>query len=340
MTPGRHDRSGPQLSVVISTLGNYATLKRVLDGYSRQDTPPASFEVLVVMDAADPEPGAVERAIGDRRFPARRITGASPGLSANRNAGWRAAAAPLVLFTDNDTIPVPALVAEHLAWHRRHPGATTGVLGRVRWAPELDVSTFMRWLDLGMQGFADIKEIDAGWGRFVGANASVKRSFIERVGDFDQDRFPYGYEDTDWACRASKLGFALMYNRRAVVDHLRPMTLEFWKKRARRIAAAEYVFTGLHPELPPWFHGIFTDAASRPPARGRGTALAPYVPRWVPWLGTKVWASVDLTYKQALAPHFLAAWNEAEAGGRRSAQLDLSEFDPASSLGSSPGGPK
>lgn len=340
MSPGQDDRRRPRLTVVISTLGNYATLERVLDGYAQQEATPDSFEVIVVMDAADPEPGLVEGAIGNRHFPVRRITGLVPGLSANRNAGWRAADTPLVMFTDNDTIPVPHLVTEHLDWHRRYPEETTGVLGRVRWAPELEVSVFMRWLDMGMQGFADIKEIDAGWGRFVGANASVKRSFIEQVGDFDQEHFPYGYEDTDWACRASKLGFRLMYNRDALVDHLRPMTLEFWKKRARRVAAAEYVFTGLHPELPPWFNGIFVDAASRPKARGRGTALAPYVPAWVPWLGPKVWAGVDLFYKQALAPHFLAAWDEAKSGERRSAQLDLSEFDSESSLGSRPGGPK
>jgi hypothetical protein len=211
----------------------------------------------------------------------------------------------------------------------------------VRWSREIEITTFMRWLDMGTQfDFANIKQVDAGWGRFVGANVSVKRSFIERVGDFDQEHFPYGYEDTDWACRASKLGFRLMYNRRAVVDHLRPMTLEFWKKRARRVAAAEYVFTTLHPELPPWFHGIFTGVSSLPPSRGRGIALAPHVPRWVPWLGPRVWASVDLTYKQALAPHFLSAWDEAVAAGRRSAQLDLSEFAPGNSSDSSPGGPK
>ncbi len=331
----------PRLSIVISTLGNYPTLARVLDGYSAQSVPQGSFEVVVVTDAADPQPDAVERAIGTRRFRVRRITGPVPGLSANRNAGWRAAAAPLVMFTDNDTIPVPPLVSEHLEWHRRFPEEETGVLGRVRWAPELEVTTFMRWLDMGTQfDFASIKGVDAGWGRFVGANVSLKRSFVARVGDFDQEHLPYGYEDTDWAYRASKLGFRLVYNRRALVDHLRPMTLGFWKNRARRVAAAEYAFSRLHPELPSWFHRIFSAASTMPPARGRGIRLAPYVPRGVPWLGPRVWASVDIAYKQALAPHFLAAWDEAAAGGEGRAHPDLSEFASARSLGSSPGGPK
>jgi GT2 family glycosyltransferase len=317
----------PRLSVVISTLGNYPTLERVLDGYARQDAPAGSFEVVVVVDAADPEPESVVRAIGERPYPVRRLAGPEPGLSANRNAGRRAARAPLVLFTDNDTIPVPRLVSEHLRWHERHPQEEVGVLGHVRWAPELEVTTFMRWLDMGIQfSYANLRGVHVGWGPFAGANASLKRSFIARVGDFDQEHFPYGYEDTDWAYRASMHGFRLVYNRRAVVDHLRPMTLEFWKKRARRVAFAERTFTELHPEVPPWFHRLFSDAAAAPPASGRGMRLARYVPQRMPWLGPRVWGSVDLVYKQALAPHFLAAWEEAGRRERGPAQPDLSEF--------------
>lgn len=338
MPPGATE---PELSVVISTFGNYDVLERVLDGYSCQDATPGSFEVVVVADAADPDLDAVERAIGERPYPVRRISGTMPGLSANRDAGWRAARSPLVLFTDNDTIPVRRLVSEHLRWHARHDGEEMGVLGHVRWARELDVTTFMRWLDTGIQfNFANLEPGEVPWGAFAGANVSLKRAFVERVGDFDQEHFPYGYEDTDWAYRASKLGMRLFYNRRAVVDHLRPMTLEFWKKRARRVAAAEYQFTQLHPELTPWFHRVFTDVKEMPPARGRAIKVARFVPRRTPWIGPRVWKMVDIAYKQAVAPHFLAAWDEAAAGGQASAAPDLSEFDSANSGGSRPGGPK
>jgi GT2 family glycosyltransferase len=320
-------RSPVRLSVVLSTLGNYETLRRVLDGYDRQTAGADSFEVVVAMDAADPDPGAVRAAIGTRRYHVNLIQGARPGLSENRNAGYRAAAAPIVLFTDNDTIPVRRLVAEHVSWHEQHPDDATGVLGRVRWANELRVTTFMRWLDTGIQfDFANIKGTEAGWGRFAGANVSLKRAFIVRVGDFDQEHFPYGYEDTDWAYRASKLGFRLLYNRDAVVDHLRPMTLEFWQKRARRVAASERTYTALHPETEPWFYTRFKAANAAPRARGRGIRLAPFIPRWVPWLGPRVWGSVHMYYMQALAPSFLEAWEEADHIGARPAGPDLSEF--------------
>ena len=331
----------PRLSVVISTLGNYDLLGRVLDGYGRQDAPVGSFEVIVALDAADPEPDTVARMIEVRGYPTQLVRGATPGLSANRNAGIRAARAPLVLFTDNDTIPVRRLVAEHLAWHDRFPAEETGVLGRVRWARELKVTPFMRWLDAGVQfDFANITGLEAGWGRFVGANTSVKRSFALTVGDFDQEHFPYGYEDTDWAYRARRLGFRLVYDRRAVVDHLRPMTVEFWQKRARRVAFAEYTFSRLYPEIAPWFHGIFAATVMEPRRRGRAVALARFVPRATPWVGDRLWEAVDHTFRQALAPHFLAAWEEAEREGPRSAQPDLSEFAPDSSTGRHSGGPK
>ena len=77
-------------------------------------------------DAADPDPDAVKRAIGQRPYAARVLTGTVPGASANRNTGWRAARSSLVLFTDNDTIPVPGFLGEHLRWHRQRAGARGG----------------------------------------------------------------------------------------------------------------------------------------------------------------------------------------------------------------------
>jgi len=319
---------GPRLTVVLSTIGMHETLRRVLDGYDRQDLGPEAFELVLAVDAAEPDLGAVERAVGDRSYPVRWARGARPGLSANRNAGRRTAQAPLVLFTDNDTVPLPNLVSEHLAWHERHPGEAVAVLGLVRWAPELEVTTFMRWLDRGIQfDYPSIQGIEAGWGRFYGANISVKRAFAERVGEFDEEHLPYGYEDLDWAYRASRLGLRVVFNAGAIVDHHREMTLAFWKRRAARIAVAEREFTRLHPELEPWFQRLFTAAAQEPPASGRGLRLARWVPPWIPLLGPRVWHSVDLSYRQELAPHFLAAWESARNDGP-----DLSERDAESGI--------
>lgn len=316
-----------ELSVVIPTRGSHDTLRRVLDGLSCQRAPHDRYEVIVAVDAAEEEPAMVKAAISRRDYAVRQVQAQRPGASANRNAGLRAAAAPLVLFIDNDTIPTPDLVGEHLRWHHGNPDDSVGVLGRVRWASDVKVTPFMRWLDSGIQfDYGNMREGDVGWGRFYSANVSLKRCFVERVGPFDEVNFPYGYEDTDWAYRASKQGFRLLYNPRAVVDHLRTMTLEFWKQRVRRVAASEYRFCRTHPELRPWFYERFTAAVQAPPARGRGLWLAPYVSPRVPWLGPKVWRSVHSKYMQELAPHFLEAWEQAASSGGPAARPDLAEW--------------
>jgi GT2 family glycosyltransferase len=333
-----------ELSVVVSTFGNYDGLARVLDGYERQDVPEGTFEVLVVVDRAEPDPGAADAATGHRPYPLRRLTGAIPGLSANRNAGWRAAKAPLVLFADNDTIPSPRLVAEHLEWHRRNPEPEIAILGHVRWSPEVNVNSFMHWLDHGMQfDFPNIEGTEAGWGRFYGANVSVKRAFAERVGGFDEQRLPYLYDDLDFAYRAYKLGLRVLYNREAVVDHLREVDLEFWQQRMDRAAMAEREFVDKHPEVEPYFFRMYSHAASLKPAKGRGRHLIRFVPRSTPLIGERVWLSADLYYRQQLARRFLAAW---EARRRESAPEEgravapyLLERAAVSSSGSEPGGP-
>jgi glycosyltransferase involved in cell wall biosynthesis len=307
--------SRPELSVVVPTLGNVESLGRVLDGFDRQDAAPGAFEVIVVVDAADQDPGAVDQVIGRRPYPVRRLTGGIPGASANRNQGWRDARAPVVLFTDDDTVPVRSLVSEHMEWHGRFPAEETAVLGHVRWARGLRVTPFMKWLERGIQfDYHSISGTEGSWAQLYSSNSSLKCTFLARVGGYDEDRFPYGYEDLDLGIRARDHGLRVLYNRRAIVDHVRPMTIELWQARAPRLAVAERRFCELHPEVAPWFWHMFSEAAAEAPLRGRAARIAGLVPPGTPVLGERVWRLADLYWRQQIAPHFLAAWeSSAEA---------------------------
>jgi GT2 family glycosyltransferase len=302
------------VSVVIPSFGNHDGLGAVLDGLADQDSGPV-HEVIVVVDRDDPDPEAATEVIATRSLPVRQLQGPRAGASANRNAGWRAASAPLVLFIDNDTVPTPSLAREHLEWHRRTPDEMLAVLGHVRWARSVRVSPFMRWLDQGIQfDYPSIRGIDAGWGRFYSANISVTRTMLERLGGFDEERFPYGYEDVDLAYRAREHGLRVFYNRDAVVEHLREYDLEFFRRRVGRIAASEREFVRAHPEVPPFYFNLFSHAASQRPGSGRGRHLTRWLPRATPLLGERAWSSADLYFAQALAPEFLSAWESAGSG--------------------------
>jgi len=305
----------PELSIVIPTLGRHGTLARVLERLERQTTS-GEFEVLVVVDEQETDLAAADAAVAGRPYPVRKLVRPSPGASAARNTGWREARAPLVLFLDDDVMPERQLVAEHLAWHARHPGREIGVLGLVRWADELRVTPFMRWLERGIHfDFENIEGEEAGWGRFYTANVSVKRELLDMVGGFDEERLPFGYEDLDLAYRMHARGFRLLFNRSARGEHVREMTLESVRARMPMMASSERAFCAKHHEIQPYFLNMFRDAASRPPAPHRLARLARVVPPGAPLIGRRVWASADARFKEALAPDFMRAWEESRPRG-------------------------
>lgn len=303
----------PKLSVVIPSYGRHRLLDRVMKRLEMQvDAPP--FEVIVVADANEDAFESVAEAVDRSEMETRVLQADRAGASAARNRGWRLSRAPVVLFIGDDTLPERRLLAEHFKWHSRHSEEHVAILGRVRWADEIPVTPFMRWLDEGIQfDYGLMNDIEAGWGRFYTSNASVKRSLIERIDGFDEVRLPFGYEDLDLSYRLRPFGFRLLYNRAAVVEHVHPMTVEQWKERAARIAGAERQFVQLHPDVPPYFYNLFSTADRAPRARGRSARMVSLVPRSTPVLGKLVWGSADAVWRQALAEPFMAAWERAQS---------------------------
>ena len=299
------------LAIVIPTLGRPTTLRRVLDLLARQGTEAGALEIVVAADAREGDLGPLREALAGRPWPTQLVQGESDGASAARNAGWRAAGSDLVLFLGDDILPRPGLLAGHLARHSADPGDEVGVLGHIRWAPELGRSAFMVWLDHGMQfDYPSIEGDDAGWGRFNTANASVKRALLEQAGGFDET-LPFLYEDLDLARRAHDRGFRLLYERNAVGEHLHRPTLDGWRRRMELVAPAERRFVRKHPEVAPYFYEMLARASAAPAARGRAAPLIRWIPRSFPVLGERAWGSADAFYRQQLAPPFLRAWEAA-----------------------------
>jgi GT2 family glycosyltransferase len=296
----------PRLSIVMPTMRRREELAQALAALERQTLPRADYELILAEDAlADddgPRPEGADVTV---------VRGAVPGASAARNAGWRAASAPVVLFVDDDIRAPRSLAERHLAAHRRG----NAVLGHVRWAPALKVTPFMYWVDRGVQfDWRTIRGEGPRWWHFYTANASVARALLERVGGFDEAELPFLYEDLDLARRMSDHGMSLVYDPGAVADHLVAVTPESFEARLPRLAASEFAFTRRWPEADAYFHDLFATYAGAAPASGRGTRLIRFVPRRVPKLGHHVWHSADAYYCQRLGPVFLAEWERLEHG--------------------------
>ncbi len=232
-------------TVVIPTVDRVDLLRRCLSGLDGCD-------VLVVHDghpgivALVAEAGVRGLQIGER------------GVSAKRNAGWRATSGTHVAFTDDDCEPAPGWLAALSAVD------ADVVAGPV--APHPDDPRTGRW---------DRTVTASEPGLYPGCNLLVRRAFLEAVGGFDEGL--HGGEDTDLVCRAQKLGAESGWASGALVWHaVRPQTyLEQLRSLPRWAGLAAVVKR--HPELRALAHRRVFWKASHPRAvlALLGLALSP-----------------------------------------------------------------
>jgi glycosyltransferase involved in cell wall biosynthesis len=229
------------LSVVVPTYNRAAVLGRCLDALAAQD--PAPDEVVVVDDGSSDDTPAVLA----RHDWVRAIRQPNGGRAAAKNAGVEAARGDVVLFLDDDVIATPGLVHLHAEHHRNRPAAHEALLGHVTWAPEIEVTRHMHWLEHGGPLFAydeiDDRE-DVPWKMLYTANVSLKREFLE---PFDTD-LPI-FEDSELAYRLTKRGLRLRYDPEALGWHLREETPERTERRMREVGQAAARLHAKWPEL-------------------------------------------------------------------------------------------
>lgn len=191
------------LAVVVATQSRAGRMRALLASLEAQDP---DLEVIAVADGATPAVHAVLDA-----SPGVRVLRLDPGRgpAAARNAGWRAASAPLVAFTDDDCIASPGWGAALLAAAASEPGGAA-VQGRVEPLPaERDrIGPFAR--TLWVRGAGPF---------FQTANMLYPRAVLERLGGFDEAyAFPAG-EDTDLGWRARAAGVEIRFAPAALVWH-------------------------------------------------------------------------------------------------------------------------
>jgi GT2 family glycosyltransferase len=187
-------------------------LRWLLNALEEQTLERDRWEVVVVHDSRGEEtetllnehPLAASGTLSHLRLPAG--TGL-PGVQ--RNAGWRAARAPLVAFTDDDCRPDPDWLARILEVAAHESGAI--VQGRVRPDPfETDIlaAPHARTIEVEPPGpFAQT------------CNVLYPRELLERVGGFET-AFPLlSGEDTDLYERARETGAAYVGAPDALVYH-------------------------------------------------------------------------------------------------------------------------
>lgn len=194
----------PLISVVVPAHGRPLRLRWLLNALEEQTLPRDAYEVIVATTQAEPAGVAALHPIG-----ARVVRPHGSAASAQRNAGWRAAAADLVAFTDDDCRPDPGWLAALIAAAERAPGA---VLQGTTTPDPYEAALAER--APGAQTLSVTPPTPTG----ETCNIAYPRALLERCGGFDES-LRRACDDTDLLARAIAAGAPLVAVPEARIHH-------------------------------------------------------------------------------------------------------------------------
>jgi cellulose synthase/poly-beta-1,6-N-acetylglucosamine synthase-like glycosyltransferase len=210
----------PAISIVVIGRNEGERLSECLESVRRMRPARGEVETIYVDSASTDD--SVERAT---RLGATvvRAEFERPCAAAARNAGWRIARAPIVLFLDGDTVLDRNFVIDSLDEFADHRVAV--IFGHRR-EIRPKASIFNRVLDLDWVYLP-------GQVEFCGGDALMRRDVLERVGGFDGDLI--AGEEPDLCCRIRALGFIVLHVDRPMTGHDLAMTRfsQYWWRAIR-----------------------------------------------------------------------------------------------------------
>ena len=198
----------PHISVIVPHYSDLKGLAANLDALGRQTYPSERFEIIVADNGSPEGLDAVKLVVAGR---ARVTSVAQRGAGAARNGGVAIARHEVFAFTDSDCRPHDDWLIEGV----RALSRTDFVGGRVAVVAENPASqTPVEAFEslFAFRNHAYVRE----QAFTVTANLICPRAVFESTGLFDITGLS---EDLEWCHRAKRLGFALGFARKAVVDH-------------------------------------------------------------------------------------------------------------------------
>jgi GT2 family glycosyltransferase len=215
------------ISVVIPTRSRGQLLFTVLGGLDAQHgIERRAMEVVVVVDGAEKETAEQVRK-GQWRYRLRVVEIPHAGPAAARDAGWQVAEGPLIVFLDDDVVPSPGLIAEHLAAHRLHGSCV--VLGRVEPPPGRRPPWTAYDDRVLARKYGRLAHEEIPSGIHYGGNVSLPRELLCVVGGHDhvlqQDA------DVELGDRLRALGVRFVYHRAALGVHHGSVDYRTWRQR-------------------------------------------------------------------------------------------------------------
>ena len=214
-----------KLSVVLPTYNRLGQLKDVLAGLETQTVSLDTFEVVVVSDGSSDGTNDYLTTV-ETPLQLNPILQQNQGVAVARNRGIREARAEIILFVDDDVVPTPALIEEHLS---KHVNDYTVVLGPMLTPPDFKMKPWVAWEQaMLMKQYDDM--LEGKWAptarQFYTGNTSIYRKHLVKAGGFDP-AFRRA-EDVELAYRLSEMGLEFVFNYDAVGYHYADRSFQSW----------------------------------------------------------------------------------------------------------------
>jgi glycosyltransferase involved in cell wall biosynthesis len=181
----------PFLSIIICTYNRADYLRDTLQSLLNTSADPESFEVLMIdNNSRDETPKVVNQAgAANEHFRIRYEKETKQGLSHARNRGISEAAAPVLLFLDDDIATPSDFIRAWLSFFKQHPDASGGG-GKIHVQFDDPRPDWMSHFLLPLLGHHDlgnsIKKYPSGKHPF-GGNMAFRREVFERYGNFNTE---------------------------------------------------------------------------------------------------------------------------------------------------------
>jgi GT2 family glycosyltransferase len=216
-----------KVSVIIPTYNRLAQLRQVLNGLENQTCSRDDFEVLVVSDGSSDGTDEYLRTF-HYAHRLRTLFQTNQGVASARNHGVAQAEADIILFIDDDVVPVPGLIEEHLCFHREY-GERAVVIGPMLAPPGFKMSPWVRWeVETLAEQYRDM--VAGKWQptarQFYTGNTSLARLQLLESGGFDPS-FRRA-EDVELAYRLADLGARFLFNPQAIGYHYAERSFQAW----------------------------------------------------------------------------------------------------------------
>ena len=230
----------PSLSVVIIGRNEGTRLVRCLESVKAMNFPGEEVEIVYVDSASTDDSPEVATRFGAKVIS---VKPERPTAALGRNAGWRAAKAPFVLFLDGDTILEPDFIKKAL---NEFVNPFTAVVFGHRREIYPNSSIYNRVLDLDWIS-------PVGNAQYCGGDALMRREVLEKVNGYNENLI--AGEEPEMCSRMRIEGFLISHIDAPMTEH--DLAIKHFSQYWRRATRTGYAYAEIsqrlrQTEIPLW----------------------------------------------------------------------------------------